>query len=87
LLLSAATLNLDMARWERDSSGRVFCERVQEDFLRGVRTGVNGTPTFFSNGTRHDGIFDAESLRVAVGPMVDGTVTPDQGVTSRGTLR
>jgi protein-disulfide isomerase len=29
--------------------------RVREDFASGVRSGVNGTPTFFINGFRYDG--------------------------------
>jgi protein-disulfide isomerase len=29
-------------------------ERVREDFTSGVRSGVNGTPTFFVNGERYD---------------------------------
>ena len=29
--------------------------RVREDFMSGVRSGVNGTPTFFINGERFDG--------------------------------
>jgi protein-disulfide isomerase len=31
-----------------------------------VRSGVNGTPTFFINGVRHDGPWDFESLLTAV---------------------
>jgi protein-disulfide isomerase len=27
-----------------------------------VRSGVNGTPTFFINGLRHDGAWDFDSL-------------------------
>ena len=30
-------------------------EHVKEDFMSGVRSGVNGTPTFFINGRRFDG--------------------------------
>ncbi len=30
--------------------------------MSGVRSGVNGTPTFFVNGIRHDGPFDADAL-------------------------
>jgi protein-disulfide isomerase len=41
---------------------------VREDFLSGVRSGVNGTPTFFVNGVRHDGGYDLESLLGAVQP-------------------
>ena len=33
----------------------VIAERVQEDFSSGVRSGVNGTPTFYINDVRYDG--------------------------------
>ena len=32
----------------------------------GVRSGVNGTPTFFINGHRHDAAFDFQSLVTAI---------------------
>jgi hypothetical protein len=32
----------------------------------GVLSGVNGTPTFFINGQRHDGSFDCETLASAI---------------------
>jgi protein-disulfide isomerase len=31
-----------------------------------VRGGVNGTPTFFVNGVRHDGSYDFQTLLEAV---------------------
>jgi protein-disulfide isomerase len=31
-----------------------------------VRSGVNGTPTFFVNGMRHDGGYDLEALLEAL---------------------
>jgi protein-disulfide isomerase len=40
--------------------------RVRADFSSGVRSGVNGTPTFFINGKRHDGPFDYETLLLAI---------------------
>jgi len=43
-----------------------YKERVRTDFSSGVRSGVNGTPTFFINGTRHDGPFDYETLVLAL---------------------
>ncbi len=43
-----------------------FAPRVREHFLSGVRSGVNGTPTFFINGVRHDGGWDERSLFTAV---------------------
>jgi protein-disulfide isomerase len=46
-----------------------FRDRVREDFMSGVRSGVNGTPTFFINGVRHDGPFDLSSLTEAIEGM------------------
>jgi protein-disulfide isomerase len=40
--------------------------RVRVDFGGGVRSGVNGTPTFFINGKRHDGPFDYDTLVLAI---------------------
>jgi len=45
---------------------REFAPRVKEDFVGGVRSGVNGTPTFYINGQRHDGSFDLEELVEAI---------------------
>jgi protein-disulfide isomerase len=44
----------------------VHAERVHEDFLSGVRSGVNGTPTFYINGARHDDSYEMESLLAAL---------------------
>jgi protein-disulfide isomerase len=67
-------LLLDMAKWlelpvsELRSAleGGEYAERVREDFLGGVRSGVNGTPTFFIDGDRHDGSFEFEELVEAI---------------------
>ena len=34
--------------------------------MSGVRSGVNGTPTFFINGVRHDDTFDFDTLLQAL---------------------
>jgi protein-disulfide isomerase len=34
--------------------------------MSGVRSGVNGTPTFFVNGLRHNGANDAATLIAAL---------------------
>jgi protein-disulfide isomerase len=39
---------------------------VREDFMSGIRSGVNGTPTFFINGVRHNGGYDPASLLDAI---------------------
>ena len=40
--------------------------KIRADFLGGVRSGVNGTPTFFINDRRHDGSFTYEDLTAAI---------------------
>ena len=43
-----------------------FEPRVRRDFLSGVRSGVNGTPTFFVGAQRHDGPWEFEDLVTAL---------------------
>jgi protein-disulfide isomerase len=62
LLRYADALELDLTRFVSELADRTWETRVREDFMSGVRSGVNGTPTFFVNGVRHDGPWDADSL-------------------------
>jgi protein-disulfide isomerase len=66
LLLYAEALGLDLQQFGHDLASHVHAPRVREDFMSGVRSGVNGTPTFFINGVRHDGSWDFETLFMAV---------------------
>jgi protein-disulfide isomerase len=43
-----------------------YAAKVRNDFLGGVRSGVNGTPTFFVNGRRHDGTYAYDDLVAAI---------------------
>jgi protein-disulfide isomerase len=43
-----------------------FLPRIRQDFSGGVRSGVNGTPTFFINGQRLDGGYDFNAIVDAV---------------------
>ena len=36
--------------------------KVRNDFMGGVRSGVNGTPAFFINGRRYDGPLEVEAM-------------------------
>lgn len=63
----ARALDLDVDRFAEELRSRVHFDRVREDLMSGVRSGVNGTPTFFTNGVRHDGPYDARSLAMALG--------------------
>ena len=58
----AAELGLDETRLIREVTASVYAPRIREDFKSGVRGGVNGTPTFFINGERYDGVPDVKDL-------------------------
>jgi protein-disulfide isomerase len=62
----AGAVGLDVPRFVREMTGHAHAARVREDFMSGARSGVNGTPTFFVNGLRHDGPHDFPSLHSAI---------------------
>jgi len=62
LVAHAEALGLDGDRVKRDLESGAWTEQVREDFIGGVRSDVNGTPTFFINGRRYDGPYELEPL-------------------------
>lgn len=62
LLTYADALGLDVDRFAKELAADIHGSKVHEDFRSGILSGVNGTPTFFVNGLRHDGGNDAVSL-------------------------
>jgi protein-disulfide isomerase len=62
----AQAVGLDGARFAEALRSHTFANTVRHDFVGGVRSGVNGTPTFFINGVRHDDSWDVETLVAAV---------------------
>jgi predicted DsbA family dithiol-disulfide isomerase len=67
-------LGLDLQKFVRDLEEDHFAPKVREDFLSGVHSGVNGTPTFFINGVRHNGGYDLNSLLAGINDAVEGVV-------------
>jgi protein-disulfide isomerase len=59
-------LGVDEERFRGELESHAHAARVREDFLSGIKSGVNGTPTFFINGIRHDGSWDADALEKAL---------------------
>ena len=62
----AEQLSLPIGALRKALEEGTYRTRVRADFSSGVRSGVNGTPTFFINGKRHDGPFDYETLVRAI---------------------
>lgn len=58
----ARTLDLDVDRFERDLESAEVTTRVRDDMLDAEAMGITSVPTFFVNGRRHVGPFDAQSL-------------------------
>jgi len=74
LVAYAAKLGLDSDRFADELKSHAHAARVREDFMSGVRSGVNGTPTFFINGQRHDGPWYHHDLVAAVEAAIEATV-------------
>jgi protein-disulfide isomerase len=55
LLRYAAAVDVDEDAFAEALEDPKLREHVREDFVSGVRSGVDGTPTFFVNGVRFDG--------------------------------
>jgi protein-disulfide isomerase len=58
---------LNTGKFENDRNSSAVVSKIESDFESGIRSGVNGTPTFFINDNRLDS-YDAtyESLADAV---------------------
>jgi protein-disulfide isomerase len=62
----AEEVGLDLAEFGNAIKQGAVTKRIKEDLLSGTRSGVDGTPCFFINGTRYDGETDYDSLRAAL---------------------
>lgn len=77
LLAHADALGLDGAWFARDLQERRHAGRVRDDTASAEAGGVRGTPTFFVNGRRHSGPFDAGTLgRALLAPGHDSLDSP-----------
>jgi len=65
-MLGVAELGLPADVVQLELTGHVYLDKIQRDFVSGVRSGVNGTPTFFINGVRHDRGHSLDKLLFAV---------------------
>ncbi len=80
LLRYAASAGADSNAVRDALEAGTFAERVSSDFMSGVRSGVNGTPTFFVNGARYEGAwweFDTflHDLRARAEVVNQGAIT------------
>jgi protein-disulfide isomerase len=62
----ALKIGLEIYQFNADLSGEKYAKRVRDDFRGGVRSGVNGTPTFFVNDVRYNGEHKLEAMLQAL---------------------
>ncbi len=62
----AKRIGLDVEKFGNDIKQGVVEKRIKEDIQSGIRSGVDGTPTFFINGRRYDGSPDYDSFLEAL---------------------
>lgn len=62
LIEYAESLGIDKEKFIEDLENNTFEKKVRADFLSGIESGVNGTPTFFINGSRFNGSWEYENL-------------------------
>ena len=73
LVAYADRLGLDVDRFTADLHRHSGAGRIAEDVENAASSGVVGTPTFFINGRRHHGAYDAAALSRAVRAARDRT--------------
>jgi len=62
ILAWAQEIGLDMNRFRADWDSHRFRARVEAEEQEGETVGVDGTPTFFIDGKKLNGMFDAETV-------------------------
>jgi protein-disulfide isomerase len=72
----AGALGLSQTGLQRALEKGTYAPKVREDFMGGVRSGVNATPCFFINGVRHDGAYTFGALAAAIGAARRDAMAP-----------
>ena len=66
LRLYSEKISLDMDQFTKDMNSDEVAKKVETDIMGGIKSGVNGTPTFFINNIRFDGPSELDSLLEAI---------------------
>ena len=66
LIAFAMELDLNITQFRMDLQDELLKEIVESHFESGIRSGVNGTPSFYINGHKYNGSYDHDSLYAAI---------------------
>ena len=76
LLQLAESLKLDMKKFEHDFKDPKLFKKVEDQFESGILSGVNGTPSFYINGTKYNDSYDYDSLTKAIDHAISAKPVP-----------
>jgi protein-disulfide isomerase len=62
ILVWATEVGLDMNRFRADLDGHKYAARVKAEEQEGEVAGVEGTPTFYINGKKFNGVFEVNAI-------------------------
>jgi len=66
LSLYAKTLDLDMPRFDTCMRNETYLPQIEEDFIDGRELGIRGTPTYFLNNKKIEGVIGIEEWRTLI---------------------
>ncbi len=66
LIMMASKLGIDSEEFSKKLQAEEKAKKVKDDFMSGVESGVNGTPSFYINGYKYEGPWDYENLKSAI---------------------
>lgn len=67
----AKQLGIEVEKFENAFSDSKYAEKVEDDLESGLRSGVNGTPSFFVNGQKYNGDYRSEDFLDLLKSMID----------------
>ena len=62
LIAYANEVGLDIFQFKTDMNDETLIKKIESDFESGLRSGVNGTPSFFVNGEKYNEYWDENNL-------------------------
>lgn len=67
----ARELKLDLRKFTNDLEDEELLQHVENDFDSGVKSGTEGTPTFFVNGIKYEGEVSVEGLQAEIDEILE----------------
>lgn len=70
LLRMAESLGLDMKTFQSETYDENLSKKVDAQFESGLLSGVNGTPSYYINGLKYEGVYEVRSMSDAIEEVV-----------------